>query len=178
MAEDWDDLGEVHQVIESAIHDDPPYTLREGRLIKKGHSNELDELRAISSEGKGWIAGIELRERERTGISSLKVSYNRVFGYYIEVTRTNLANVPQDFIRKQTLANAERFITPELKEYEEKVLGAEEKILDWSTGCSSRCGNRWLRRPSGSRTWRGGWQSSIALFHLLKQRQTTIIPVP
>jgi DNA mismatch repair protein MutS len=79
---------------------------------------------------QGWIAGIELRERERTGISSLKVSYNRVFGYYIEVTRANLANVPQDFIRKQTLANAERFITPELKEYEEKVLGAEEKILD------------------------------------------------
>jgi len=130
MAEDWDDLAEVHEVIESAIHDDPPYTLREGRLIKKGHSKELDELRSISSEGKGFIAGIELRERERTGISSLKVSYNRVFGYYIEVTRTNLANVPQDFIRKQTLANAERFITPELKEYEEKVLGAEEKILD------------------------------------------------
>jgi DNA mismatch repair protein MutS len=130
MAEDWDDLREVHQVIENAIHDDPPYTLREGRLIKKGHSIELDELRSISTEGKGLIAGIELRERERTGISSLKVSYNRVFGYYIEVTRTNLASVPSDFIRKQTLANAERFITPELKEYEEKVLGAEEKILD------------------------------------------------
>ncbi len=130
MTADWDDLQEVLQLIESAIHDDPPYTLREGKLIKKGHSAELDELRSISSEGKGWIAGIEQRERERTGISSLKVSYNRVFGYYIEVTKTNLANVPQDYIRKQTLANAERFITPELKEYEEKVLGAEEKILD------------------------------------------------
>ena len=126
----WDDLGDVFQLIDKAIHDDPPYTLREGKLIKKGYNAELDELRSISSEGKGWIAGIELRERERTGISSLKVSYNRVFGYYIEVTKTNLANVPQDFIRKQTLANAERFITPELKEYEEKVLGAEEKILD------------------------------------------------
>ena len=130
MAQEWDDLAEVHQFIESAVSDDPPYTLREGKLIKKGHNAELDELRSISSEGKGWIAGIELRERERTGINSLKVSYNRVFGYYIEVTKTNLANVPQDFIRKQTLANAERFITPELKEYEEKVLGAEEKILD------------------------------------------------
>jgi DNA mismatch repair protein MutS len=130
MVQEWDDLQEVHQLIESAVSEDPPYTLREGKLIKKGHNAELDELRSISSEGKGLIAGIESRERERTGINSLKVSYNRVFGYYIEVTKTNLANVPQDFIRKQTLANAERFITPELKEYEEKVLGAEEKILD------------------------------------------------
>jgi DNA mismatch repair protein MutS len=125
----WDDLRDVHLLIDSAIADDPPYTLREGRLIKKGHDVELDELRSVSSEGKGWIAGIERRERERTGIGSLKVSYNKVFGYYIEVTRANLANVPQDYIRKQTLTNAERFITPELKEYEERVLGAEEKIL-------------------------------------------------
>jgi DNA mismatch repair protein MutS len=130
MVREWDDLAQVHQLIDNAISDDPPYTLREGKLIKKGHNAELDELRSISSEGKSWIAGIELRERERTGINSLKVSYNRVFGYYIEITKTNLSNVPQDYIRKQTLANAERFITPELKEYEEKVLGAEEKILD------------------------------------------------
>ena len=130
MAREWDGLQDVHQLIEYAIHDDPPYTLRDGKLIKKGHSAELDEFRSISSEGKGLIAGIELRERARTGISSLKVSYNRVFGYYLEVTRAHLTNVPQDYIRKQTLANAERFITPELKEYEDKVLGAEEKILD------------------------------------------------
>ena len=130
MTAGWDDLQDISQFIDKAIHDDPPYTLREGRLIKKGYSAELDELRSISSEGKGWIAAIEQRERERTGINSLKVSYNRVFGYYIEITKTNLANVPPEFIRKQTLANAERFITPELKEYEDKVLGAEEKILD------------------------------------------------
>jgi DNA mismatch repair protein MutS len=130
MVSGWDDLPDIFALIDKAIYDDPPYTLREGRLIKKGYDAELDELRSISSEGKGWIAGIELRERERTGIGSLKVSYNKVFGYYIEVTKTNLANVPPDFIRKQTLANAERFITPELKEYEDKVLGAEEKILD------------------------------------------------
>ncbi len=130
MVSGWDGLEDVFELINKSVHDDPPYTLREGKLIKKGFNAELDELRSISSEGKGWIAGIELRERERTGINSLKVSYNRVFGYYIEVTKTNLANVPQDFIRKQTLANAERFITPELKEYEDKVLGAEEKILD------------------------------------------------
>lgn len=130
LAATWDDLTEPFELIDGAVYDDPPYTLREGKLIKKGYSAELDELRGISSEGKGWIAGIEQRERERSGISSLKVSYNRVFGYYIEITKANLANVPQDYIRKQTLANAERFITPELKEYEDKVLGAEEKILD------------------------------------------------
>ncbi len=130
LAEGWDDLRDVYQIIDKAIYEDPPYTLREGKLIKKGFNSELDELRSISSEGKGWIAGIEQRERERTGIGSLKVSYNRVFGYYIEITKANLANVPQDYLRKQTLTNAERFITPELKEYEEKVLGAEEKILD------------------------------------------------
>ncbi len=129
LVSDWDNLRDVRQLIDASIADDPPYTLREGRLIKKGYDAGLDELRSISREGKGWIAGIEQRERERTGISSLKVSYNKVFGYYIEVTKANLANVPQDFIRKQTLTNAERFITPELKEYEEKVLGAEEKIL-------------------------------------------------
>ena len=121
MADGWDGLDDMAALITRAIHDDPPYNLREGRLIKTGFHAELDELRSISSEGKGFIAGIERRERERTGISSLKVSYNRVFGYYIEVTKANLANVPDDFIRKQTLA---------LKEYEEKVLGAEEKILD------------------------------------------------
>lgn len=127
---EWDDLGDIYGLIDAAIHDDPPHTLREGRLIKKGYNAEIDELRSISTEGKALIARIEQRERERTGISSLKVSYNKVFGYYIEVTRPNLSAVPQDYIRKQTLANAERFITPELKEYEEKVLGAEEKILD------------------------------------------------
>jgi DNA mismatch repair protein MutS len=130
LAEGWDDLKDVYRIIDTAIYDDPPYTLREGKLIKKGFNAELDDLRSISSEGKGWIAGIEQRERERTGIASLRVSYNRVFGYYIEITKTNLAHVPQDYIRKQTLTNAERFITPELKEYEDKVLGAEEKILD------------------------------------------------
>ena len=130
MTESWDELQVIFGLIDKAIHEDPPYTLREGRLIKKGYDAELDELRSISSEGKGWIAGIEQRERERTGISSLKVSYNRVFGYYIEVSNARRESVPQDYIRKQTLTNAERFITPELKEYEEKVLGAEEKILD------------------------------------------------
>jgi DNA mismatch repair protein MutS len=126
----WDDLQDVHDLIDRAVHDDPPYTLREGKLIKKGFNAELDELRSISTEGKGFIAAIEQRERERTGIGSLKVSFNKVFGYYIEVTKPNLPNVPQDYIRKQTTVNAERFITPELKEYEDKVLNAEERTLD------------------------------------------------
>lgn len=130
MINNWDDLSDIYRLIDAAINDDPPYGLREGRLIKKGYSPELDALRLISSEGKGFIASIEQRERERTGISSLKVSYNKVFGYYIEVTKANLQAVPGDYIRKQTLTNAERFITQELKDYEEKVLGAEEKILD------------------------------------------------
>ncbi len=126
----WDDLQDIQDLIERAVHDDPPYTLREGKLIKKGHNAALDELRSISTEGKGFIAAIEQRERERTGISSLKVSFNKVFGYSIEVTKPNLPNVPADYIRKQTMVNAERFITQELKEYEDKVLNAEEKILD------------------------------------------------
>lgn len=130
LLSNWDDLDDLLVLIDGAIHDDPPYTLREGKLIKQGYNRELDELRTISTEGKGFIASLEQRERERTGIASLKVSYNKVFGYYIEVTKANLTNVPQDYIRKQTMTNAERFITPELKEYEDKVLNAEEKILD------------------------------------------------
>jgi len=125
---DLDELGEVVEWIEDAIVEDPPLTLIEGGIIRDGYDKELDELRGISRDGKGWIARLEVQERQRTGISSLKVRYNQVFGYYIEVTRANLNLVPENYIRKQTLTNAERFITPQLKEYESKVLGAEEKI--------------------------------------------------
>jgi DNA mismatch repair protein MutS len=118
----------IHQLIEASIADDPPLALREGGLIKKGYHPEIDELREISSSGRDVIASLQARERERTGISSLKVGYNRVFGYYIEATRANLDQVPEDYIRKQTLVNAERFITPELKEYEAKILGADERL--------------------------------------------------
>ncbi len=104
--------------------------LREGGLIRDGYDPALDELRAISREGKGWIARLERQERERTGITNLKIRFNRVFGYYIEITRSQLDRVPEDYQRKQTLANAERYITPSLKEYEEKVLGAEEKMVE------------------------------------------------
>ncbi len=122
-----DEVPEAVKIIEDAIVDAPPFTVRDGGVIRKGCNAPLDELRDIGSGGKDWIARLESAERQRTGINSLKVSYNRVFGYYIEVTRTNLGNVPVDYIRKQTLVNAERFITPELKEWEEKILTAEEK---------------------------------------------------
>ena len=124
-----DPLDDLLQIIADGIVDDPPFVLREGGLIRDGYDSDLDELRGISREGKGWIARLECQEKERTGISSLKVRFNKVFGYYIEITRSHLARVPEDYQRKQTLANAERYITPALKEYEEKVLGAEEKLV-------------------------------------------------
>jgi DNA mismatch repair protein MutS len=123
--ENFDD---VHQLLESSIIDNPPLTIREGGIIKPNHDKELDALREIGREGKGWILQLEAEERKKTGISSLKVRYNQVFGYYIEVTKSHLHLVPDHYIRKQTLVNAERFITPELKEFETKVLGAEEAI--------------------------------------------------
>jgi len=107
--------------------DDPPAQWRDGGFIRRGYSAELDELSALSEGGKGKILEIEVRERERTGISSLKVRYNRVFGYYLEITRSNLDRVPADYVRKQTLANAERFVTSELADYEAKILGADER---------------------------------------------------
>lgn len=125
-----DPLAEICALVESAIVENPPFVLRDGGIIADGFNGELDELRAISREGKGFIARLEAKEKGRTGISSLKIRYNKVFGYYIEVTKSNLSGIPEDYIRRQTLANAERFITPELKEYEEKVLGAEDRIRD------------------------------------------------
>jgi len=123
-----DPLEELCALIAAGIVDDPPFVLRDGGIIRDGFNAELDELRAVSREGKGWIARLESQEKERTGISSLKVRFNKVFGYYIEITRSHLARVPEDYQRRQTLANAERYITPALKEYEEKVLGAEERL--------------------------------------------------
>ena len=104
--------------------------MAKGDYIADSVDDELDELRKIARGGKEWIASMQLKEREKTGIKSLKVGYNKVFGYYLEVTKTHQDKVPETYIRKQTLVNAERFITPELKEYEEKILDAEEIILE------------------------------------------------
>lgn len=123
-------LTDFVQLVDSAIVDEPPITLRDGNLIKEGYSPELDKLRQARSSGREWIKNLEAAERERTGIKSLKVGFNRVFGYYIEVTNPNAHLVPEDYQRKQTLANAERYITPELKEQEALVLGADERIKE------------------------------------------------
>ncbi len=121
-------LTDVRDIIDRALVDEPPVSVREGGLIREGYHTEIDELRGLSSGGKGKIVEIEQRERERTGIKGLKIGYNRVFGYYIEVTKSFLSQVPPDYIRKQTLANAERYITEELKGYEGTVLGAQERL--------------------------------------------------
>jgi DNA mismatch repair protein MutS len=121
------ELPEVAEHIVRAIVDEPPITIKDGGIIRTGYNENLDEFHQAASEGKNWIASLQAKEQERTGIKSLKVRFNKVFGYYIEVTKTNLEMVPEDYIRKQTLVNAERFITPELKELENKVTGAEEK---------------------------------------------------
>jgi DNA mismatch repair protein MutS len=128
--ERWDNARDVVALIDEAILDEPAFLLTEGGIIKDGHNPELDDLRAISRSGKSFISLLEKKERERTGIGSLKVRYNKVFGYYIEVTKSNLHLVPPDYVRKQTLVSSERFLTPELKEYEEKVLTAEERIAE------------------------------------------------
>jgi DNA mismatch repair protein MutS len=128
VAAEIDLLADIRDAIELGIVDEPPAIAREGGVMRDGLDRELDELRAISRGGKDAIAAMEEGERARTGISSLKIRYNRVFGYYIEVSKTNLANVPADYIRKQTIAGGERYITPALKEYEDKVLGADERI--------------------------------------------------
>jgi DNA mismatch repair protein MutS len=125
-----DPLDDLADLIGKAIVEDPPFVLREGGIMRDGFHAELDELRDIRRNGKEWIARLEAQERERTGIGSLKVRFNKVFGYYIEVTRAHLERVPEDYQRKQTLANAERFFTPQLKEYEEKVLGAEDRLFE------------------------------------------------
>jgi DNA mismatch repair protein MutS len=128
FASEIENFDELNQLLESSIIDHPPLTIKEGGIIKPNYDRELDELRAIGREGKGWILQLEAEERKKTGISTLKVRYNQVFGYYIEVTKSNLPLVPDHYTRKQTLVNAERFITPTLKEFETKVLGAEEAI--------------------------------------------------
>jgi DNA mismatch repair protein MutS len=125
-----DDLLDVRELIERTIVDEPPALTREGGFTRDGVDGELDELRAISRSGRQVIAEMEERERARTGIASLKVRFNRVFGYYIEISKANLHAAPADYQRKQTIAGGERFTTPALKEYEEKILGADERILE------------------------------------------------
>ncbi len=128
LARDADPVSDLRDLLASALTNSPPLSLRDGNLIRPGYNADLDQLHQAQKDGKAWIASLETKERERTGIKSLRVGFNQVFGYYLEISKANLSLVPEDYIRKQTLANAERFITPALKEYEALVLGAEEKI--------------------------------------------------
>jgi len=124
-----DGLSDINDLISNSISEDAPISLKEGNMIKQGYNAEVDKLRSISKDGKSWIASLEAAERENTGIKNLKIGYNKVFGYYIEVTRSHMHLAPDRFIRKQTLANCERYITEELKKLEDDILGAEEKLL-------------------------------------------------
>ncbi len=128
ICEELDPLEDLQELLERSIQDDPPVSIREGGMIKDGFSEEVDKLRKARTEGKSWLADIEGKERERTGIKNLRIKFNKVFGYYLEVTNSYKDMVPDDYIRKQTLTNAERYITPELKELEDTILGAEEKL--------------------------------------------------
>lgn len=124
-----DTLEDIYDLLDRAVFEDPPFSVREGNLIKDGYNEEVDELRLAKTQGKQWIAQIEAREKEKTKIKNLKIKYNKVFGYFIEVTNSNLNLVPDHYIRKQTLANSERYITEELKDVEDKVLRAEDRIV-------------------------------------------------
>mgnify|MGYP002624495085 CR=1 FL=1 len=129
LLQDLDPLEDITSLLNRSIHPDAPVVITEGGIIRDGYSKELDEYREAATNGKQWILDLEAKERERTGIRNLRVQYNRVFGYYIEVTKSFLSLVPENYIRKQTLTNAERFMTPELKEMEQKIMGAQEQSV-------------------------------------------------
>lgn len=129
LYEQLDTLDELYELIERSIAEEPPLTLHDGGILKGGYNEEVDRLRKAKTDGKSWLADLEAKEREKTGIKNLKIKYNKVFGYYLEVTNSFKDLVPDYFTRKQTLANAERFITPELKELEDVILGAEDKLI-------------------------------------------------
>ena len=127
---DLDELKDIAQLIEKSIIEDPPMTIKDGGIIKLGYNDEIDQLKLATSEGKNWIVKLEANEKEKTGIKNLKIGYNKVFGYYIEVSKSFIPQVPERYIRKQTLTNGERYITEELKTLENQVLGAEEKVVN------------------------------------------------
>ncbi len=140
LREELDDLTELRQLISSAFVDEPPFSVREGGFIRTGYNTDVDQLRDIQTHGKGMVAAVEAREKERTGIKSLKVGYNKVFGYYIEVSKSYYDQVPEGYIRKQTLANCERYITQELKDMEHTILSAQDRLtaLEYELFCQIR----------------------------------------
>ena len=157
LHERLDELGDLRQRIEQTIVAEPPLTLADGGVIAPGVDKDLDELRDLSRNSKQYLAQVELRERERTGIGSLKVKFNSIFGYYIEISKANLAHAPTDYERKQTLVNAERFTTPELKEYESKILDAQEKIVEIERRLFADLRSRLPPKPNASAKPRWRW---------------------
>ena len=140
IREQIDGLEDIYQLIDEAIIDEPPLSIREGGMIKDQFDETIDRLRSAKHDGKQWLAQLEEEDRERTGIKNLKIKYNKVFGYYFEVTNSYKNLVPEDYIRKQTLANAERYTTPRLKELEDTILNAEDKLqtLEYDVFCRIR----------------------------------------
>ena len=130
LYENLDELQDIHDLIESSIVEDPPITIKDGGIIKLGYDPEIDKLKTATTEGKNWLINLEQEEREKTGIKTLKIGFNKVFGYYLEVTKSFVSQVPERFVRKQTLTNGERYITEELKKLEDQILGAEEKVIN------------------------------------------------
>ena len=130
LYENLDELQDIYELIDKSIVEDPPMTVKDGGIIKLGYDAEIDKLKTATTEGKNWIIQLEAEEKEKTGIKNLKVGFNKVFGYFIEVTKSNLDQVPERYIRKQTLTNAERYITEDLKNLENQILGAEEKVVN------------------------------------------------
>ena len=130
LYENLDELKDIYELIEKSIIEDPPMSIKEGGIIKLGYDEEIDKLKTATTEGKNWIVRLETEERKKTGIKNLKVGFNKVFGYYIEITKSFLSQVPDRFIRKQTLTNCERYVTEELKNLENQILGAEEKVIN------------------------------------------------
>ena len=128
--ENLDELKDIYELIEKSVIEEPGITITDGNIIKKGYNEEVDKLKEASTNGKVWLVELEAKEKELTGIKNLKVGFNKVFGYYIEVTKSNLNLVPDRFIRKQTLTNGERYITEELKNLEDTILGSQEKLVD------------------------------------------------
>lgn len=130
IREHFDCLEDLCALLKSSINDDPPISVRDGNIIKTGYNEEVDRLRNASTDGKKWLADLEGKEREKTGIKNLRIKYNKVFGYYLEVTNSFKDQVPDYYVRKQTLTNAERYITPELKELEDTILGSQDRLVE------------------------------------------------
>ncbi len=168
LYEQMDTLDELYELIERSIAEEPPLTLHDGGILKEGYNEEVDRLRKAKTDGKSWLADLEAKEREKTGIKNLKIKYNKVFGYYLEVTNSFKDLVPDYFTRKQTLANAERFITPELKELEDVILGAEDKLIVLEYELFGKSARRWRMKWSVSRRPPKQWHRLMYL-HLLQR---------